>query len=55
MGQSALTAVTRTQGATRALKDGSVRPAGWTDLMHQRVAQITGADPMPYSVAPTAR
>jgi 4,5-dihydroxyphthalate decarboxylase len=30
MGQSALTAVTRTQGATRALKDGSVRPAGWT-------------------------
>jgi 4,5-dihydroxyphthalate decarboxylase len=30
MGQSALTAVTRTQGATRALKDGTVRPAGWT-------------------------
>jgi 4,5-dihydroxyphthalate decarboxylase len=30
MGQSVLTAVTRTQGATRALKDGSVRPAGWT-------------------------
>ena len=30
MGQSALTAVTRTQGATLALKDGTVRPAGWT-------------------------
>ena len=30
MGQSTLTAVTRTQGATRALKDGTVRPAGWT-------------------------
>jgi 4,5-dihydroxyphthalate decarboxylase len=30
MGQSVLTAVTRTQGATRALKDGTVRPAGWT-------------------------
>ena len=30
MGQSVLTAVTRTSGATRALKDGTVRPAGWT-------------------------
>ena len=30
MGQSTLTAVTRTQGATLALKDGTVRPAGWT-------------------------
>jgi len=30
MGQSTLTAVTRTQGATQALKDGTVRPAGWT-------------------------
>ena len=30
MGQPVLTAVTRTQGATRALKDGTVRPAGWT-------------------------
>ena len=30
MGQSALTAVTRTTGATRALKDGIVQPAGWT-------------------------
>jgi 4,5-dihydroxyphthalate decarboxylase len=30
MGQSALTAVTRTQGATQALKDGTVQPAGWT-------------------------
>jgi 4,5-dihydroxyphthalate decarboxylase len=30
MGQSALTAVTRTTGASRALKDGTVQPAGWT-------------------------
>jgi len=30
MGQSVLTAVTRTTGATRALKDGTVNPAGWT-------------------------
>jgi 4,5-dihydroxyphthalate decarboxylase len=30
MGPSTLTAVTRTQGATQALKDGTVRPAGWT-------------------------
>src|ERR1700721_1702786 len=30
MGQLTLTAVTRTQGATRALKDGSVRPDGCT-------------------------
>src|SRR6201996_7891959 len=30
MGQPALTAVTRTSGATRALKDGTVMPAGWT-------------------------
>src|SRR3984885_9693825 len=30
MGQSTLNAVTRTQGATQALKDGTVRPAGWT-------------------------
>jgi 4,5-dihydroxyphthalate decarboxylase len=30
MGPSVLTAVTGTQGATRALKDGTVRPAGWT-------------------------
>jgi 4,5-dihydroxyphthalate decarboxylase len=30
MGQLALTAVTRTQGATRALKDGTVQPAGCT-------------------------
>jgi hypothetical protein len=30
MGQPALTAVTRTSGATRALKDGTVTPAGWT-------------------------
>src|ERR1700744_5202916 len=30
MGQLTLHAVTRTQGATRALKDGSVQPAGYT-------------------------
>ena len=30
MGQLTLTAVTRTQGATRALKDGTVQPAGST-------------------------
>src|ERR1700722_12628248 len=30
MGQLTLTAVTRTQGATRALKDGSVQPDGCT-------------------------
>jgi 4,5-dihydroxyphthalate decarboxylase len=30
MGQLTLTAVTRTQGATQALKEGAVRPAGYT-------------------------
>jgi 4,5-dihydroxyphthalate decarboxylase len=30
MGQPVLTAVTRTTGATRALKDGTIAPAGWT-------------------------
>jgi 4,5-dihydroxyphthalate decarboxylase len=42
MGQLTLTTVTRTQGATRALKDGTVQPAGCT-LAFEEVPVLIGA------------
>src|ERR1700728_962951 len=42
MGQLTLHAVTRTQGATRALKDGSIQPAGY-DLAFEEVPVLIHA------------
>src|ERR1700744_6575242 len=42
MGQLTLHAVTRTQGATRALKDGSISPAGY-DLAFEEVPVLIHA------------
>jgi 4,5-dihydroxyphthalate decarboxylase len=42
MGQLTLHAVTRTQGATRALKDGSIQPAGYR-LEFEEVPVLVGA------------
>ena len=35
-----------------ALRDGAIADPGPAERMHQRVAEITGADPLPYGIAP---
>jgi 4,5-dihydroxyphthalate decarboxylase len=37
---------------TAALASGAVTDPGPADRMYQRVARVTGADPMPYGIAP---
>ena len=37
--------------AKDALASGAITDPGPADRMYQRVAQITGADPMPYGIA----
>ena len=37
---------------TAALMSGGITDPGPSDRMYQRVAEITGADPMPYGIAP---
>jgi 4,5-dihydroxyphthalate decarboxylase len=37
---------------TTRLRDGAITDPGPADLMYQRVMKITGADPLPYGIAP---
>jgi 4,5-dihydroxyphthalate decarboxylase len=40
------------RGYVTSLADGTVTDPGPNERMYQRVAEITGADPMPYGIAP---
>jgi ABC-type nitrate/sulfonate/bicarbonate transport system substrate-binding protein len=40
------------RGYVTALADGTVTDPGPNERMYQRVAEITGTDPMPYGIAP---